>query len=105
MLGFVVHIVLVSLLFLSLVLLFYVEYSENGLKFSRYSFKSIFFLIYGLFAFVWGCIFVLPYQYYQAFPPETIEKDGITYYLTDDKSKEKIEEYGHEYILRGDNDD
>lgn len=38
-------------------------------------------------------------------PPETIEKDGITYYLTEDKPKEKIEKYGHEYIMRGEKND
>lgn len=38
-------------------------------------------------------------------PPETIDINGITYHLADDIPEEKINEYGHEYILRGDKND
>lgn len=38
-------------------------------------------------------------------PPETIVENGITYHLADDIPEEKITEYGHEYILRGDKND
>lgn len=53
-----------------------------------------------------ACIAYIGYHIYMAFnPPETIVENGITYYLADDIPEEKIIEYGHEYILRGDKND
>lgn len=53
-----------------------------------------------------ACIAHIGYHIYKAVnPPETVVKNGITYHLADDIPEEKITEYGHVYVIGGEEDE